>query len=94
MEQLFGSIPSVLKTLESNPTADEAVVFAAWRRCAGEMLSKKTRPLEFRSHRLIIAVADKAWQRQMEGFASQMLVKLNDSLGQGTVKFIEFRIGL
>ena len=31
MEQLFGSIKSVLKELEPNAKADEAVAFAAWK---------------------------------------------------------------
>ena len=92
MEQLFGVIPSVLKELGTNAEADTAVAFAAWKRCAGELLSARTAPLEFFENRLVIAVADNAWQRHLEDLSPQMLVKLNDSLGQGTVKFIEFRI--
>jgi predicted nucleic acid-binding Zn ribbon protein len=92
MEQLFNAIPAFLKNLGPNPEADKAIVFAAWKRCSGESLSSRTAPLDFFEHRLVIAVADKTWQRNLEELSPQMLVKLNDHLGQGTVRFIEFRI--
>lgn len=92
MEQIFGAIAEVLKGLEPNHAADEAIVFAAWRRCAGAQISERTAPLEFAKNRLVIAVADETWQRNLEDLCPQMLVKLNDWLGCGTVKFIEFRV--
>jgi hypothetical protein len=92
MEQLFNAIPAILKNLEPNPEADKAIVFAAWKRCSGEALSDRTTPLDFTGNRLVIAVADKTWQRNLEDLSPQMLVKLNRYLGQGTVKFIEFQI--
>ena len=66
MEQLFSAIPAVLKNLEPNPEADKAIVFAAWKRCAGELLRTRTTPLDFAENRLVIAVADKTWQRHLE----------------------------
>ena len=92
MEQLFGAISSVLKELEPNAKTDEAVAFVAWKHCAGELLSTRTMPLEFSENHLVIAVADETWQRHLEELSPQMLVKLNNYLGQGAVKFIEFRI--
>ena len=92
MEQLFGAISSVLKELGPNAKTDEAIAFAAWKHCAGELLCTRTAPLEFLENRLVIAVADKTWQRHLEDLSPQMLVKLNDYLGRGTIKFIEFRI--
>ncbi|MEO7659366.1 MAG: DUF721 domain-containing protein [Pyrinomonadaceae bacterium] len=92
MEQLFGAIPTVLNGLGPNAEIEEAVVFAAWPRCAGELLEQRTAPLEFFENRLVIAVQDETWRRHLEDLSPQMLIKLNRSLGQGTVKFIEFRI--
>ena len=92
MEQLFGAIPAVLSGLAANENIDEAVVFAGWQRCAGELLNERTVAVEYFENRLIVAVADQTWQRHMEDLGPQMLAKLNGSLGQGTVKFIEFRI--
>ncbi len=92
MEQVFGAIPSVLNGLASNDNIDEAVVFAAWKRCAGELLNDRTAAIEFFENRLIIAVVDETWRRHLEDLSPQMLYKINSSLGDGTVKFIEFRI--
>lgn len=92
MEQVFGAIPLVLNGLASNGDVDEAVVFAAWKRCAGELLNERTTAIEFFENRLIVAVADKTWQRHLEDLSPQMLYKINSSLGDGTVRFIEFRI--
>ncbi len=92
MEQLFGAITEVLKGLEPNPAADEAIAFAAWKRCAGPQISERTAPLKFEKSHLVIAVADETWKRNLEDLSPQMLVKLNDWLGRGTVKFIEFRV--
>lgn len=92
MEQLFAAIPSILKDLEPNATATEALVFAAWKQAAGEMLSSRTKAIEFCDRRLVVAVEDKTWQRNLESLAGTMLAKLNETLGNGAVTFIEFRI--
>lgn len=92
MEQLFGAIPTVIGGLESHDKVNEAVAFAAWSRCAGEMLSDRTVPIKFAKKRLLIAVSDKTWQRHLEDLSPQMIAKINTSLGQGSVRFIEFQI--
>lgn len=90
MEQLFAAIPAVVKALEMNSHCDEAVVFAAWSRCAGELLRGRTAPLKFSDNRLVVAVEDASWQRHLENLSPQMLASINRSTGQGTVKLIEF----
>ena len=92
MQQLFSAIPVVLGSLDKNDSVHEAVVFAAWKRISGELLSERTVPVEFFENRLVTAVEDLTWQRHLEDLAPQMLVKLNMTLGQDSVKFIEFRI--
>ena len=56
MEQLFGAIPSVLMGLGTDDGAREALVFAAWKRCAGDLLGERTEPLDFFENRLVVAV--------------------------------------
>lgn len=92
MKQLFGAIPGILKDLEPNAAAVEAMVFGAWKQVAGEMLRARTAPIEYRDKRLVVAVEDKMWQRNLEELSGQMLVRLNAALGHGSVTFIEFRI--
>lgn len=94
MKQLFSAIPSVLSGLGPNAEIDEAVVFAAWARCAGDPLRLRTAPLEFFENRLVVAVQDETWQRHLEDLSPRMLARLNGMLSQGAVRFIEFRIDL
>ena len=92
MERLFGAIPAVLNSLGSSAETDEAIVFAAWKSCAGDLLNERTAALEFFEDRLIVAVVDQTWRRHLEDLSPQMLAKINGRLGQGTVTFIEFVI--
>lgn len=71
---------------------DEAVVFAAWRRAAGEQLREHAVPFRLHRKSLIVAVADENWQRHLETLSGQMLFKLNGALGRAAITFIEFRI--
>ena len=92
MERLFASIPGALNALGHNAKIDEAMVFAAWRSCAGEMLNQRTAAIEFFENRLVVAVTDETWRRHLEDLSPQMLAKINGRLEQGTVRFIEFII--
>lgn len=92
MEQLFSSIPQILGELSLNASVSTAVVFVAWSKCAGDLLNERTSPINFTANRLVIAVEDRTWRLHLEDLSPTMLVKLNSVLGQGTVKFIEFRI--
>lgn len=93
MEQLFTVLPAVLKQVEHTARADESVVFAAWRRAAGEPLSRRTMPVSFCDKKLIVAVEDKTWQTHMQELAPQLVARVNETVGQGTVEYIEFRTG-
>ena len=92
MEQLFAALPQLLKELGPNHAVEEQMVFAAWRRVAGEALGSRTKPLEYFENRLIVAVEDQNWQRNLETLAPEMVAKLNAATEQGKVRFIEFRI--
>ena len=92
MEALFRALPKLLKEFEDTEEVREAVVFAAWRRIAGESLSGHTIPFRLFNKHLIVHVADKTWKRHLETLSGQMIFKLNSALGQAIVTFIEFRI--
>jgi hypothetical protein len=92
MEQLFAALPSVLKDLGPNAGVTEQIVFAAWQKVAGAMLNERTKPVEYLEKRLVVAVEDQSWQRNLESLAPEMVAKLNAATEQATVKFVEFRI--
>ncbi|MGI8670102.1 MAG: DUF721 domain-containing protein [Aridibacter sp.] len=93
MEDLFRTLPKLLKELEDSDEIREAVVFAAWRRVAGKSLCEHSVPFRLDEKHLIVAVKDKMWKRHLEKeLAGQMIFKLNSILGQPAVTFIEFRV--
>ncbi len=92
MDDLFRALPALLKDFEDNETLREAVIFAAWKRTAGESLCEHTVPFRLYQKHLIIAVASEMWKRHLESLSGQMIFKINSLLRQAAVTFIEFRV--
>jgi hypothetical protein len=92
MDAFFRTLPGVFEAIDASDEVRQAFVYAAWKRVAGAQLTERTAPLSLDGKRLTIAVADKTWQRNLESLASQLLFRLNATLGRPLVEFIEFRI--
>ena len=92
MEEIASALPALLEQFEENETVREAVVFAVWRRIAGENLRSYAVPFRLFQKHLVIAVGDERWKKELEKLSGQMLFKLNSMLKQAAVTFIEFRI--
>lgn len=92
MNELFRALPALLKQMEDNESLREAVVFAAWRRIAGEGLREHAVPLRLYQKHLIVAVMSEMWKKHLEHLSGQMIFKLNSTLEQPLVTFIEFRV--
>ena len=92
MEDLFRALPKLLKEMSDSDEVREAVVFAAWRRVAGESLLSHAVAFRLFNKHLIVAVANPTWKKHLEHLSGQMIFKINSILGQAVVTFIEFRI--
>jgi hypothetical protein len=92
MNAFISTLPGVFDAIEASDEVRDAFIFAAWRTVAGEQVFERTMPLLVEDKRLVIAVSDKTWKRNLETLASQLLFKLNAALGKPLVDFIEFRI--
>lgn len=92
MEDLVRALPALLKEFDENDAVREAVVFAVWRRVAGESLRGHAIPIRLFQKHLIIAVASATWKKHLEHLSGQMIFKLNSALKQAAVTFIEFRV--
>ena len=92
MNELFRALPALLKQMEDNEPLREAVIFAAWRKIAGEGLREKAVPFRLYQKHLIIAVESEMWKRHLESLSGQMIFKINSALSQAMVTFIEFRV--
>ena len=92
MLDLFRTLPGLLADVEGAEAVREAVVFAAWRRIAGEQLAEHAVAVGLANSRLIVAVSNLTWQRQLKDLCGQMVFKLNAALGSPLVTYIELTI--
>ena len=92
MKDLFKILPKLLVEFDKKNEVREAIVFAAWKRIVGKSLSENTAPVRLDKKRLVVAVSDKIWKHHMKSLTSQIIFKLNSTLEQPAVTFIEFRI--
>jgi hypothetical protein len=92
MEEMLSALPALLEEFDDNETVREAVVFAVWRRIAGENLRGNAVPFRLFQKQLIVAVGSDTWKKNLEDLSGQMIFKLNSMLKQAVVTFIEFRV--
>jgi hypothetical protein len=92
MLDVFRTLHSVLGDIDGADAVREAVVFAAWRRIAGEALAEHAVPLRLEKTTLSVAVSNITWQRHLKDLCGQMVFKINAALGTPMVTFIDLRI--
>ncbi len=92
MEDLFRTLPKLLKEMGEHEEVREAVVFAAWRKIAGVSLQSHAVAFRLYNKHLMVAVTSEMWKRHLELLSGQMIFKINSVLGQAIVTFIEFRV--
>ena len=92
MEDLFQSLPKLLRAAGESEEVLEAASFAAWRRVAGEALRGCAVPFRLFNRRLIVSVPDTTWRKQLEQVSPQLVFRLNSLLGQAVVTYVEFRV--
>jgi hypothetical protein len=92
MDDLFRTLPKLLRAAGETEEVLEAAALVAWRRVAGDGLRAQAVPFRLYRKTLIVAVADATWQKQLEAMSGQLLFRLNSLLGQAVVTYIEFRV--
>jgi hypothetical protein len=86
------ALPGVFDAIEASDEVRDAFVFAAWRYVAGEQTADRTSPLQVDGKKLIVAVEDRTWKRNLESLAPQLLFRLDSMLGRSLIDLIEFRV--
>lgn len=92
MEDLFRTLPKLLKEMGEHEEVRDAVVFAAWRKVAGASLQSHAVAFRLYNKHLMVAVTSETWKKHLEFLSGQMIFKINSVLGQAIVTFIEFRV--
>ncbi len=89
MDLLIRTLPAILRAAGDSDEVAEAAAIAAWRHAAGEGLRDHTIALRLSEKKLVVAVADMTWQKQLQSLSGQLLFRLNSILGQPLVTYIE-----
>ena len=85
-------LPKILAGAGANADLHEITAQIAWRRIAGEGLRDHAVPGRLQEKTLTVAVADVAWQKQLQPMSAELVFRLNKLLRQKVVERIEFRI--
>jgi hypothetical protein len=84
--------PKLLERAGDNPELAEAAAITAWKRIAGEGLEHHATPMSLRDGRLIVAVADDVWKKQLERMSKDLTFRINKLLRREVVTTIQFRV--
>jgi hypothetical protein len=85
-------LPKLLNATGANPEMTEIAAKIAWARAAGAGLRSNAIPFRLYQKTLIVSVADRIWQKQMQTMGAELVFRINRLLGRDVVDFIEFRI--
>ncbi|GIH71236.1 DUF721 domain-containing protein [Sphaerimonospora thailandensis] len=90
--QLFGrAIRDLLADRGWEQPAAIGGVFGRWREIVGSGLAEHTRPESFADGEVIVTADSTAWATQVRLLASTLVKRLNEELGDGTVKQVKVR---
>lgn len=73
---------------------DEQMACTAWPMAVGKKIARHTNAAGLVRTRLVIEVEDAVWQRQLFTLRTQILHRLEQSLGRKVVEELEFRIAV
>lgn len=89
MDSLIKALPALLKASGAPEEVAEAACVAMWKHAVGDGLSSHAVPIQLCGQKLVVAVEDSLWKKQLEQMRGQLLSRLNYVLGQGLVTSIE-----
>lgn len=90
--QLFGrAIADLLADRGWERSAAVGAVFGRWATIVGPDLAMHTRPESFDDGEVLIAADSTAWATQVRLLARTLVRRLNEELGEGTVKKVKVR---
>jgi hypothetical protein len=92
MQDILSTLPTLLDQHNDKDDVRRSVIFAIWRRIAGDSLLEHAVPVSLEGTTLSVAVADRNWQRNLKELSREMLFRMNFIFGSPQVKRIEFVI--
>lgn len=72
---------------------DLPVIWANWAELVGPSIAQHTRPEAIKGDLLLVNVSSAPWMQELQYLKDEIVKKLNDALGKGTLREICFQIG-
>jgi Dna[CI] antecedent, DciA len=76
----------------ADSVSSEALICAAWSAAVGKRIALHARAERVVRTKLIVGVDDAVWQKQLFTMSRMILAKLGDSIGNGIIDELEFRV--
>jgi len=83
----------VMHRSTGSSSGDLTRIWELWDRAVGPVIAANTRPAAFKGNLLLVHAASSTWLHQLQFMKEDILQKVNQSLGEGTVADIKFKIG-
>ncbi len=77
------------------PISDQALlqVWELWEEAVGEAIAANARPAAFKGDTLLVHVSSSTWLHHMRFLESDLISKINNALGDGTIRSIKLKVG-
>ena len=82
-----------LKASRIDVDLDAHRIWQQWKDVVGPTIAENTRPQAVKGKLLLVNVSSAPWMQQLQFLKSELIEKLNDTLGKEVVGDIRFKIG-
>lgn len=86
------SVERLAGRLGAPPVAALKMVFGQWREAVGEAVADHAEPVSLTDGVLVVSVDQPGWATQLKLLAPELITRLNDRAGAGTVQSLEVRV--
>ena len=91
--QLGSVLQDAIKTARVDANLDACRLWQEWNTVVGEAISQNARPEAIKGKLLLVNVSSAPWMQQLQFLKTELLQKLNESMGKDAVEDIRFKIG-
>ncbi|MBW1866223.1 MAG: DUF721 domain-containing protein [Deltaproteobacteria bacterium] len=86
-------LPRILQSCRGRSDQALIQVWDLWDAAVGAAIAADAQPEAFKGKILIVKVSSSTWVHHLQFFKKDIIVKINDALGQELVEEIKFKIG-
>lgn len=86
-------LKAVLRTCRPAAEIELAGVWKIWDETVGPAIAQNAQPQAFKRRLLLVHVSNSTWMQQLRFLKKDLIVQLNQALGNACIEDIKFKIG-